>query len=63
MSERVFFFIQQRLKTSFSRQKSYADPKGNDVSFSAGDLIFFESVSYEGSNEVWKERKASSKVH
>ena len=44
--------IQQRLKTAFSRQKSYADPKKNDVSFSAGDLVFLK-VSYEGSDEVW----------
>ena len=29
--------IQQRLKTAFSRQKSYADPKKKDVLFSVGD--------------------------
>ena len=34
--------IQQRLKTAFSRQKSYADPKRKDVSFSAGDLVFMK---------------------
>ena len=34
--------IQQKLKTSFSRQKSYADPKRKDVSFSAGDLVFLK---------------------
>ena len=34
--------IQQRLKTAFSRQKSYADPKRKDVSFSTGDLVFLK---------------------
>ena len=34
--------IQQRLKTAFSRQKSYADPKRKDVSFSPGDLVFLK---------------------
>ena len=34
--------IQQRLKTAFSRQKSYTDPKRKDVSFSAGDLVFLK---------------------
>ena len=32
--------IQQRLKTAFSRHKSYADPTRKDVSFSVGDLVF-----------------------
>ena len=31
---------QQRLKTAFSTQKSYAGPKGKDVTISAGDLVF-----------------------
>ena len=50
-SEKVSI-IQQRLKTAFSRQKSYTDPKRKDVSFSTGDLVFLESVSYERSDEV-----------
>ena len=36
------YIIQQRLKIVFSRQKSYADPKRKDVSFSAGDLVFLK---------------------
>ena len=31
--------IQQRLKTAFSKQKGYVDPKRKDISFSAGDLV------------------------
>ena len=34
--------IQQRLKTAFSRRKSYTDPKRKDVSFSVGDLVFLK---------------------
>ena len=34
--------IQQRLKTAFSRQRSYTDPKRKDVSFSPGDLVFLK---------------------
>ena len=45
--------IQQRLKIAFSRQKNYADPKSKDVTFSPRDLVFSESVSNEGSDEVW----------
>ena len=37
-SEKVSI-IQRRLKTAFSRQKSYADPKGKEVSFTVGDLF------------------------
>ena len=40
--------IQQRLKTSFSRQKSYADPKREGVSFSVGDLVFLEVSPMKG---------------
>ena len=30
------------MKTTFSRQKSYVDPKKKDVSFSIGDIIFLK---------------------
>ena len=40
--------IQQRLKTAFSRQKSYADPKRKDVSFSPGDLVFLKVSPMKG---------------
>ena len=34
--------IQQRLKIAFSRQKSYADLKRKNVSFSSRDLMFLK---------------------
>ena len=40
--------IQKRLSTTFSRQKSYADPKRNDVSFSLGDLVFLKVSPMKG---------------
>ena len=36
------YIFQKRLKTAFSRQKSYTDPKRKEVSFSAGDLVFLK---------------------
>ena len=35
ITSKKVFIIQQRLKIAFDRQKSYANPKRNDVSFSA----------------------------
>ena len=46
-SEKVSI-IQQILKTVFSRQKSYADPKRKDVSFSVGDLEFLKVSPVKG---------------
>ena len=46
-SEKVSI-IQQRLKTAFSRQKSYADPKRKDVSFLAGNLVFLKVSPMKG---------------
>ena len=40
--------IQQRLKTAFSRQKSYADPKRKDIKFSEGDLVFLKVSPMKG---------------
>ena len=40
--------IQQRLKTAFSRQKSYADPKRKDVSFSARDMVILKVSPMKG---------------
>ena len=50
-SEKVSM-IQQRLKTTFDRQNSYTNPKKDDVSFSAEDLIFLEVSHMKGSDEV-----------
>ena len=49
--------IQQRLKTAFSRQKSYADPKRKDVSFSAGDLMFLKVSPMKGVMRFGKKGK------
>ena len=40
--------IQQRLKTAFSRQKSYTNPKRKDVSFPVGDLVFLKVSPMKG---------------
>ena len=44
--------IQQRLRTAFSRQKSYADPRRKDMSFSAGDMVFLKVSPMRG-YEIW----------
>ena len=49
--------IQQRLKTAFSRQKSYADPKRTDVSFSVGDLVFLKVSPMKGVMRFGKKGK------
>ena len=49
--------IQQRLKTAFSRQKSYADPKRKDVSFSPGDLVFLKVSPMKGVKRFGKKKK------
>ena len=46
-SEKVPIF-QQRLKTAFSKQKSYADSKRKDVSFSPEDLVFLKMSPMKG---------------
>ena len=55
-SEKVSI-IQQRLKTAFSRQKSYTDPKRKDVSFSAGDLVFLKVSPIKGVMRFSKKEK------
>ena len=49
--------IQQRLKTAFSRQKSYVDPKRKDVLFSAGDLVFLKVSQMKGVMRFGKKGK------
>ena len=36
------------MKTVFSRHKSYVDPKGIDVSFSSGELVFLKVSPMKG---------------
>ena len=55
-SEKVFI-IQQRLKTTFSRQKSYADPKRKDLLFSVGDLVFLKVSPMKGVMRFGKKGK------
>ena len=55
--------IQQRLKTAFSRQKSYTDPKRKDVFFflsflsSPGDLVFLKVSPMKGVKRFSKKKK------
>ena len=53
--------IQQRLKTAFSRQKSYADPKRKDVSFYPGDLVFLKVSPMKGVMRFGKKGKLAPK--
>ena len=56
ISEKIAI-IHQRLKTSFSRQKSYADPKRKDVSFFTGDLVFLKMSPMKGVMRFGKKGK------
>ena len=49
--------IQQKLKTAFSRQKSYVDPRRKDVSFSAGDMVFLKVSPMKGVMRFGKKGK------
>ena len=49
--------IQQRLKIACSRQKSYADPKRKNVSFSVRDLVFLKVSPMKGVMRFGKEGK------
>ena len=40
--------IRERLKTAQSRQKSYADPKRRDVTFSIGDFVYLRVTPLKG---------------
>ena len=58
-SEKVLI-TQQRSKTAFSTYKSYAGPKGKDVTFSAGDLVFLEVSPMKGVMRFSKKGKLAS---
>ena len=55
--------IRQRMKTAQSRQKSYADKRRRRLEFNIGDHVFSQNSSNERCDEIWKERKAQSKVY
>ena len=40
--------IQNRLRTVYSRQQSYADPKRKDVQFEEGDHLFLKISPMKG---------------
>ena len=49
--------IRNRLKTTYSLQKSYADNRRRDLKFDVGDEVF-KNFTYEMSDEIWKEGEA-----
>ena len=53
--------IVNRLKTSFSRQKSYADTKRKDVSFSIRELVFLKVSPTKGVMRFGKKVKQTSR--
>ena len=57
-TEKVPLF-RDRLKTAFSRQKSYADPKRKDVQFSVGDHLFLKVSPMKGVIRFGKKGKLS----
>ena len=51
--------IKERIKTAFSRQKSYADPKRKDMQFSVGDHVFLKISPMKGVMRFGKKGKLS----
>ena len=51
--------IRDRLKTTQSRQKSYADLRRRELEFQVDDWVFFESLTYERGDEIWKKKESS----
>ena len=49
--------IQERMRTAFSRQKSYADPRRRDVQFGVGDHVFLKISLMKGVMRFGKKRK------
>ena len=49
--------IQSRLRTAYSRQQSYADPKRRDVQFEEGDHVFLKISSMKGIQRFDKKEK------
>ena len=49
--------IQERLKTAFSRQRSYADLKRRDVQFKEGDHVFLKISPIKGVKRFGKKEK------
>ena len=49
--------IQRRLKTAYSRQQSYADPKRRDVQFEEGDHVFLKIAPMKGVKRFGRKEK------
>ena len=49
--------IQERMRTAFSRQKSYADPRRRDVQFGVGDNVFLKISPMKGVMRFGKKGK------
>ena len=49
--------IQERMRTAFSRQKSYADPRRRDVQFGVGDHVFLKISPMKGVMRFGKKGK------
>ncbi|XP_055961457.1 uncharacterized protein LOC126678232 [Mercurialis annua] len=53
--------IKQRLETTFSRQKSYADPKKKEIEFQVGDYVFLKVSPMKSVIRFGKRGKLSPK--
>src|SRR5262249_28320382 len=53
--------IQAKIKTAFSRQKSYVDPKRRDISFEVGDHVFLKISPMKGVMRFGKKGKLTPK--
>jgi hypothetical protein len=53
--------IQEKMKVTQSRQKSYHDKKRKDVEFQEGDHVFLRVISTTGIGRALKSRKLTSK--
>ncbi len=49
--------IREHLKTAFSRQKNYADPRWKDVEFAMGDYVLLNVSSMKGIMRFGKKGK------